>query len=368
VGIAIVLLAIIFSIYIILSIVKPLQNFSLRLNEMGDGNLDIQVTGEKQKDEIGRLANAFNKLKESLIAARGLESRTQEIKRRGEEEKKEAMQKLATNFDSRTSGIIKSLALAANDLQETATQITAASSNTTNASQIVASAASDADNNVQTVAAATEELAASSGEISRQISNVAEKSSRASLEAENTSKQVNELNAMADSIGDVIGAIKAIAEQTNLLALNATIEAARAGEAGKGFAVVADEVKKLATETANKTIEIDERVARIQSAIRNSVDAVQRIINDVREIDHATGTVASAVEEQNAATSEIGRNVSEASNGTQQVASNILEVQKNAEETGKSAERLDKSAKNLSDISTSLQHEVGEFLSEIRAG
>ena len=368
VGISIVLLAVIFSIYIILRVVKPLQTFSLRLNEMGDGNLDIQVSGEQQKDEIGRLANAFNKLKESLIAARGLESQQQEMKRRGEEEKKEAMQKLATDFDSRTSGIIKSLGRAAKDLQATATQMTAASSNTTHASQIVATAAADADNNVQTVAAATEELAASSGEISRQISNVAEKSNRASHEAESTSNQVNELNVMADSIGDVIGAIKAIAEQTNLLALNATIEAARAGEAGKGFAVVADEVKKLATETANKTIEIDERVARIQSAIRSSVEAVQRIIKDVREIDQATGTVASAVEEQNAATSEIGRNISEASSGTQQVASNILEVQRNAEETNISATNLDKSAKELSAISSSLQTEVAEFLSEIRAG
>src|SRR3989338_6070313 len=152
VGISIVLLAVIFSIYIILRVVKPLQTFSLRLNEMGDGNLDIQVSGEQQKDEIGRLANAFNKLKESLIAARGLESQQQEMKRRNEEEKKEAMQKLATDFDSRTSGIIKSLGLAAKDLQATATQMTAASSNTTHASQIVATAAADADNNVQTVA------------------------------------------------------------------------------------------------------------------------------------------------------------------------------------------------------------------------
>lgn len=365
-GLSVLILALVFSVYIICYVVRPLQIFSERLDGMASGNLDLHATEENKKDEVGRLARAFNQLRISLQKAHDLESQQQEIKRRGEEEKKEAMQQLANDFDSRTSGIIKSLAKSANDIQSTATQMTSASSNTTHISQIVASAAAEADSNVQTVAAATEELAASSSEISRQISSVAEKSNRASIEAENTSNQVNELNTLADSIGDVIGAIKAIAEQTNLLALNATIEAARAGEAGKGFAVVADEVKKLATETANKTIEIDERVARIQTAIRNSVGAVQRIITDVREIDHATGTVASAVEEQNAATSEIGRNVSEASNGTQQVASNILEVQRNAEETGASAENLDKAAKELSSISASLQNEVSEFLSEIR--
>ena len=203
-------------------------------------------------------------------------------------------------------------------------------------------------------------------EIARQISSVAEKSNRASSAAVETSQQVGELNSLADSIGEVIGAIKDIAEQTNLLALNATIEAARAGEAGKGFAVVADEVKKLATETASKTIQIDERVGRIQSAIRGTVDAVGKIIEDVQDIDHSTATVASAVEEQNAATAEIGRNVSEASNGTQQVAQNITDVQRSAEETGEAADNLNSAATELAEIAENLQTQVAIFLKEIR--
>ena len=320
-----------------------------------------------QKDEFGDVSRALHLFRENLIAVERMKAEQQALEARAEAEKREAMGKLADDFDRRTAGIIKSLAAAATEMQATAQQMSSVSGNTTHASQIVAAAASEADNNVQVVAAATEELSASSREIAQQISNVAHKSSRAASEAQRTSQQVNELNTLADSIGDVISSIKAIAEQTNLLALNATIEAARAGEAGKGFAVVADEVKKLATETASKTIEIDERVGRIQDAIRSSVEAVGRIINDVQEIDHATSAVAGAVEEQNAATAEIGRNVNEASQGTQQVAQNIHDVQRNAEETGDSARALNDAASELAEIAESLQNQVTEFLHEIRS-
>ncbi|HAJ90591.1 MAG TPA: hypothetical protein DCM27_06215 [Rhodospirillaceae bacterium] len=283
-----------------------------------------------------------------------------------EKAKKEMMNQLADTFDARTAGIIQALVKSAAQIQVTSSQMTNISENAQNISQIVASSALEADNNVQAVAAATEELAASSNEISRQISSVADKSSRASSEAISAAEKINALNILADSIGDVIGAIKDIAEQTNLLALNATIEAARAGEAGKGFAVVATEVKKLATETASKTIQIDERVGKIQEAIRETVDVVQLIINNVQDIDHSTTTVASAVEEQDAATSEIGRNVTQASGGTQQVSQNISEVQSSAQETGIAAQQLTLAATELSEIAEQLQFQVNGLLNEIR--
>jgi aerotaxis receptor len=328
------------------------------LNSIAGGNFTTDI--ELSQDELQSTMITIKALQAKLLFA---ELEKKELARQS----KIDQMKLADDFDQRTSNIIKSLAAAATEMQATAAQMTAASNNTAHASQIVASAATEADSNVQTVAAATEELSASSSEIARQISSVAEKSTRASGEAARTNQQVGELNSLADSIGEVVGAIKGIAEQTNLLALNATIEAARAGEAGKGFAVVADEVKKLATETASKTIQIDERVGKIQSAIRATVEAVGRIISDVNDIDHSTATVASAVEEQNAATAETGRNVSEASTGTQQVAQNIVDVQKSAEETGEAANNLNQAANELAEIAENLQEQVATFLGEIRA-
>lgn len=349
------------------TITTPIKSLSKAMNILANRDYSIAVPYQSRADEMGDMAKSVDVFKQNGMAVQKLEAEQEVLKLKAEEDKKIAMNNLADDFDQRTSGIIRSLAAAATEMQATAAQMTSASNKTAHSSQIVASAAAEADSNVQTVAAATEELSASSSEIARQISSVAEKSARASSEAARTNEQVGELNSLADSIGEVVGAIKDIAEQTNLLALNATIEAARAGEAGKGFAVVADEVKKLATETANKTIQIDERVGKIQSAIRATVDAVARIINDVKDIDHSTSTVASAVEEQNAATSEIGRNVSEASTGTQQVAQNITDVQRSAEETGEAAHNLNSAANELAKIAENLQGQVTTFLGEIRS-
>ncbi|MDD3019351.1 MAG: cache domain-containing protein [Alphaproteobacteria bacterium] len=345
---------------------RPLLHLSNNMNDLAGGNLEVDVPYCERLDEVGFIAQAFKVFKENAIEKVLLEKEQEEMEIRAEKEKRDLMNKMANDFEQHMSGVISDLSKSSLTMNEKATIMSRDSENNVRTSQIVAAAATEADSNVQTVAAATEELSASSSEIARQISNVAEKSSRASNEAANTNEKVNELNILADSIGEVVGAIKAIAEQTNLLALNATIEAARAGEAGKGFAVVADEVKKLATETASKTGEIDTRVARIQEAIRNSAEAMKRIIRDVQEIDHATSTVASAVEEQNAATAEIGRNVSEASQGTLEVSRNIQDVQRNAETTGAAAAEVQEASQMIGDMTVTLEKTVNDLLNTLR--
>jgi methyl-accepting chemotaxis protein len=358
--------AVLFALWLGVVVAAPLKGVTNTMGELTKGNLDVEIAGSRYKDEFGEITRALVVFKDSMLQTRKMTAEQELLKKKAEEDRREGMMMLANDFDSRTSGIISALASAATEMQATASQMTNASQNTAEISTLVASAATEADSNVQTVASAAEELSASSSEIAKQISGVAQKSSRAAQEADTTSREVNALNALADSIVEVVSSIKDIADQTNLLALNATIEAARAGEAGKGFAVVADEVKKLAMETAQKTEQIGERVGKIQDAIRSSVEAVQRIIVDVQQIDEATTAVAGAVEEQNAATAEIGRNVAEASAGTQQVAHNIADVQRNAQETGSAAGTVLSAAGELARISENLQKEVGSFLAEIR--
>lgn len=354
------------SILVARTIYKPLAKQVNVMAPLSNGDFSVEVPDQTRGDEIGDIARAVQTFKENGMRMKELEAEQERQKELAAQEKKEAQLRLADDFDGRVGGVIVNLSDAADTMSAMAQQMQIASQQTAEISATVAASSTEADANVQTVAAATEELSASSSEIARQIDEVAKKASSAADDAQTTSVAVKELNTLADSIGEVIGTIADIAEQTNLLALNATIEAARAGEAGKGFAVVADEVKKLANETATKTEEIDERVNRIQEAIRNSVSAMDKIIVNVSEIDSATASVASAVEEQNAATAEIGRNVTEASTGTQQVSSSIIQVQQNAAESGEASSSVLQSATDLKSQSDVLKEEVNKFLAEIR--
>ena len=221
---------------------------------------------------------------------------------------------------------------------------------------------------MQTVAAAAEELASSIQEISRQVTDSTRIAGEAVSEVEQTSAKIQGLSDAALRIGEVVTLITDIAEQTNLLALNATIEAARAGEAGKGFAVVASEVKNLASQTARATQEISQQITGIQSATRDSVTAISSINRTIGRMNEITASVAAAVEEQGAATAEIARNVEQAASGTQDVSTNIQGVTAAAGETSLASRQIQDAARNLSAQSERLQAEVGRFLAEVRAG
>ena len=176
------------------------------------------------------------------------------------------------------------------------------------------------------IASAADELAASVTEIDRQVAQSNAIAAKAVSEAERTNATVKELNEAAGRIGDVVRLITDIAEQTNLLALNATIEAARAGEAGRGFAVVASEVKALAGQTAKATEDIGAQIAGMQHATMRSIEAIGAIERTIREIGDISGAIAAAVTEQGAATQEIARSVETAAKRTIDTADEVVRV------------------------------------------
>ena len=171
----------------------------------------------------------------------------------------------------------------------------------------------------------------------------------------------------ANKIGEVVKLISDVAEQTNLLALNATIEAARAGEAGKGFAVVASEVKALANQTAKATEEITTQIQAIQTVSQASVTAIGEICEKIRDLDEINASVASALEEQDGANREISQGAEHASEGANRIAANIEEVAAATHETEEVGAAVLSVSGELGDQSNVLKKLVDDFVRGIKA-
>lgn len=208
------------------------------------------------------------------------------------------------------------------DLGQITESVAATSQRVTSA----ADASTQASSNMQAVAAGAEELAASVGEISRQAADALAISQQAVTQANETSSIVSGLSTAAQKIGDVVQLINSIAEQTNLLALNATIEAARAGEAGRGFAVVASEVKSLASQTAKATDEISGQVAEVQNTTGGAVAVIEVITQTISRINEISAAIAASVEEQASVTQSISSNMQVAAKGVADITSNMSEI------------------------------------------
>ncbi len=208
------------------------------------------------------------------------------------------------------------------DLGQITDAVASASERVTSA----ASASTQTSSNMQAVASGAEELAASVSEISRQAADALHISLQAVQQANETSAIVSGLAIAAQKIGDVVKLINNIAEQTNLLALNATIEAARAGEAGRGFAVVASEVKSLATQTAKATDEISAQIAEVQGTTTSAVNVIEAITQTISRINEISAAIAASVEEQASVTQSISSNMQVAARGVTDINANMNDI------------------------------------------
>jgi methyl-accepting chemotaxis protein len=333
---------------------------------LSEGHYDDATANQDRGDEIGTMAKSVEFFRQSLI-----ENRKMEAQAATQNEEKAARAKriedLTTEFDRASTQLVSSVAEGSTELKSVATSMSQIAERTEGMSVTVAAAAEEASVNVETVAAATEEINSSLGEIASQVTRATQVAQSAVTAAGETSQVINGLREQSNSIGDVIKLINEIAEQTNLLALNATIEAARAGEAGKGFAVVASEVKNLATQTAKATEEISAQIDSVQGESQNAVEAIDHISTVIRQIDEITTAIAAAVEEQGAATEEIARNVDQAAQGTVEVTRNISGVNDAAVASNASANRVLSSATDLAEQSAMLRTEMTRFLATVRA-
>ncbi len=348
-------------------ITRAIGRMTDAMRRLADGDTGIEVPGLGKKDELGAMAETVEVFKQNAIEANRLREEQAEQERRAQEEKAQAMANLADELETSVKGVADTVASACTEMQSTAKSMSSMAQEASGQSNKVAAASEQAAGNVQTVASATDELSSSVQEVGRHVTMAREISQEAVDTAARTNDTVQTLAATAQKIGEVVNLISDIAEQTNLLALNATIEAARAGEAGKGFAVVASEVKSLANQTATATEEIASQISNMQSVTDETVSAITSIREVIGKIGDTNTAIASTVEQQSAATQEIARNAQEAAAGTHNVSDSIGSVQSAAGETGSAADQMLQSTGELTKQAELLRGEVDRFLGEIRA-
>lgn len=216
-------------------------------------------------------------------------------------------------------------------------------------------------------AAASDELAASIQEIDRAVAASLDAVRSAVEQSGSAKNEVTGLVQAVAGIGTVAGLIKAIAEQTNLLALNATIEAARAGEAGRGFAVVASEVKTLANQTAQATQDIGDRIAAIQEGVARSSDAIASVSNQLETSAKMAETIGVAVRQQRNATTEIAEMMQTAVNRANVITETSEETRKVILGTAGATDELRQLSQELSTQTGSLTQAVEQFSQRLRA-
>lgn len=232
---------------------------------------------------------------------------------------------------------------------------------TTERSTAVSSAVSEVSEKIQTVSERADDLVLSVQDISDHAGQAADVAGRAVQLVQQTDAAFDRLRQSSQQIGQVIKLITTISEQTNLLALNATIEAASAGDAGRGFSVVAAEVKALANASAKAAEQVAQQIMTIQADTVGASESLSEINQIINQIDSIQGSITTAVQDQSTTTSLITLNMGEAAGASSRIVTDIRTVSDAASDTTGRATASLEAARDLSLSATNLQRLVGKF-------
>lgn len=346
----------------------------------GEQIADIQETN--RRDEIGEMTRAVIVLHQ---AAKRLEHLSIERSEKAHEklreqallqqqqedarlERERTLRKIADSFEHKVGDVVGKVARASSQLQSTATSMAASAGQASIRTTEVNSSMQNANSGATAAAAASDEFAMSIGEVSRQAASSAELARKATASTIEANATIAKLSQSAEQVGHIVELIQTIAQRTNLLALNASIEAARGGEAGRGFAVVASEVKELAMQTSRATEQVAAQIREMQDTTGDSVSALGSIADEVAELESVAVAIAGAVDEQSYAGQDLARSIDMAARSTAQVSDHIVEVQELSTSTGAAASQVLTSATALEQQAATLRSQVNGFLDEVRAG
>ncbi|MCS6178808.1 methyl-accepting chemotaxis protein [Shewanella baltica] len=327
--------------------VAPIKNMADNLNDIakGEGDLTKRLT-VKGEDEIAQLGQSFNLFVDKLQTIIGdVANATAKVKSAANaiHDQTKVMSSQLISHNNETDQVVTAIT----EMSATASEV---AQNTTQVAEATHAATGDVANAQRCVDASLEEISA----LMAQINNAA--------------GNIQSLSEQSKKINNVLSVIGGIAEQTNLLALNAAIEAARAGEQGRGFAVVADEVRNLASRTQSSTLEINEMLSELHKLVALAVKTMEesqqscvRSVDSSRAISESLGSVTSAVTAINDMSTQIATAATEQSSVTEEINRNVFAIQEIVNELLHSSEDAARVSQTVSQEGINLGKLVGQF-------
>ncbi|MEO6678391.1 MAG: methyl-accepting chemotaxis protein [Pseudomonas sp.] len=327
------------------SITKPIANALDAAENIAEGNLTQPITVDGQ-DEAGRLLLAMSKMQEKLrdTLQRISGSATQ-------------LASAAEELNSVTDESARGLTQQNNEIEQAATAVNE-----------MTSAVEEVARNAVSTSEASKNATTSAGDGRDLVQETVSAIERMSADVQSTATLIGDLANESRDIGKVLDVIRGLADQTNLLALNAAIEAARAGEAGRGFAVVADEVRALAHRTQQSTSEIERMIGSIQSgtehavdSMRNSTERAESTLNIARGAGMSLDTINSAIVEINERNLVIASAAEEQAQVAREVDRNLVNIRDLSVQSATGANQTSAASSELSRLAVDLNTMVGRF-------